>query len=203
MISHQYCVHTGSSMHPTLRESDLLEIIPYGDQAVQAGDVILFPSPKDEQLVVHRVIRVTPQGICTRGDNNSAPDPYLLQSADVIGRVMSVWSGQKRREIMGGRGGLVLAHSIHWLSALKRRLSFLLRPLYHHLARQGLVRRLLPKQFKPRVVIFQAGDSRSVQLLLGKRTVGRYNFQQQRWHIQRPFQILIDEQKLSLEEMML
>ena len=78
--------YTGPSMNPTLREPELMEVVPYGKRAVRCGDVILFRSPGGGQSVVHRVTRVTPDGIRTRGDNNRSEDAYSLQPAHIIGR---------------------------------------------------------------------------------------------------------------------
>ena len=66
--------HRGTSMNPTLSERDLLEIVPYGERPVRAGDVLFFLSPLGDKHVVHRAVCVTSKGIQTHGDNNRQRD---------------------------------------------------------------------------------------------------------------------------------
>ncbi len=187
-----FCAHVGPSMNPTLCELDLLEIVPYGDRPVRVGDVIFFLPHEGDRPVVHRVVGATPEGIRTRGDNSTGDDPWRLQSADIAGRVVAAWRGQKRRRIAGGRAGWLVTRLTRWGGALDRSVSRLLHPLYRSLARRSIVRRLLPSRLKPRVVIFQASDRSHFRLLLGRRVVGRYDDRQRRWHIRRPFRLLVD-----------
>jgi signal peptidase I len=91
-----HVVYTGPSMNPTLRQPDLLIVVPYADRPVRPGDVIYCRSPEDGREVVHRVVCVVPDGIRTRGDNNPIDDPYLLQVADVAGRVVAARRGGLR-----------------------------------------------------------------------------------------------------------
>ncbi len=100
-----HCAYAGSSMSPTLCEGDLLEIVPRGERPVRTGDVILFLPPGGDQPVVHRVVRLTSQGIRTRGDSGTADDPWLLQPADILGQVVAAWRGERRRKIRGQRVG--------------------------------------------------------------------------------------------------
>lgn len=191
-----FCAYEGSSMNPTLRDLDLLEMVPYDKRAIRVGDVIFLRPPEGDQPIVHRVVRVTPEGIRTRGDNRTGDDPWFLLPADITGQVVAAWRGQKRRKVAGGRAGRLVAHLTRWQRALERRLSPLLRPIYRFLTRGGIVRRLLPSRFNPRVVIFQANGRGHLWLLLGGRVVGRYDAQQRQWQIQRLFRLFVDESAL-------
>lgn len=54
--------------------------VPVSD--LRVGDVITFrpPAPAGvDGLVTHRIVRITPQGILTRGDNEAARDPWVLR----------------------------------------------------------------------------------------------------------------------------
>jgi signal peptidase len=196
-----FVMYTGPSMNPTLRQGDLLTVVPYEGRAVQRGDVIYFDPPGGERKVVHRVVRVTPQGVRTRGDNNSADDPYLLQASDIIGQVVAAQRGSRRRLIAGGwRGQFVM----HWNRP--RRLAFrlsarLLHGVYHGLAETGVFRRLLPPGLRPRLVTFEARHQKYLKLMMGGRVVGQYDTRQEQWHIQRPFRLFVDESTLPRPQM--
>jgi signal peptidase I len=78
-------VVVSSSMVPTLEKGDLVitQGVPF--DSIQVGEVIIYqqptgsgtcPNPSGE-TIVHRVVRVTPQGLITQGDNrvsNPVPD---------------------------------------------------------------------------------------------------------------------------------
>jgi hypothetical protein len=196
----RHCAYAGSSMNPTLCEGDLLEIVPRGERPVRTGDVILFLPPEGAQPVVHRVVRVTPHGIQTRGDSSTADDPWLLRPADIVGQVVSAWRGQRRRKVRAGRAGWLLAHAFRWGRALERSVAPLLAPAYYSLVRSGIVRRLLPERLRPRAVIFEANGCRHLRLLLGRRVVGRYDDLHRLWRIQRPFHLFVDARSLPLYE---
>ena len=69
-----FAAYVGPSMNPTLREPEIMEIVPCGSRPLRVGDVVFFLPPGSDRPVVHRVVRVTPAGISTRGDNNSRED---------------------------------------------------------------------------------------------------------------------------------
>jgi SynChlorMet cassette protein ScmC len=187
-----YAAYVGPSMNPTLREPELMEIMPYDNQPLRVGDVALFLSPKTGRPIVHRIVHVTPAGISTLGDNNTQKDAFLLQPKSIKGLVVAAWRGQKRRKIAGGLQGRLTSRWIRWRRVLDRVMSPLLHPFYHVLSHRGLIARLLPASFRPRVIVFQAQGRDQFQLLLGKRIIGRYDERRRQWQIQRPFHLFVD-----------
>jgi signal peptidase I len=192
-----FCGHLGSSMNPTLSELDMLEIMPSGDMPIRAGDIILFLPLGMHQPIAHRVLTVTKEGIRTRGDNNSAEDRWLVKHTEVVGRVVAAWRGYKRRRIPGGWTGLLLASLTRGGRGLFRGARHLLGPIYGWLIRWRIVCRLLPNRLRPRVIIFCANGCSHLQLLLGRRVVGRYDPRRSQWLIKGAFRLLVDEAVLS------
>jgi hypothetical protein len=191
------CVaHVGASMNPTLSEVDLLEVVPYDDTPIRAGDVILCLPPGAEQLVVHRVVAMSGAGIRTRGDGNGLVDPWLLRPGDVLGQVIAARRGKRRRTIPGGRSGALLAGWVRRRRPLAAALARLLHPAYHGLADLGLVQAFVPAAWRPRVAVFEAGSERRLRLLVGRRVVGYHDPRQGRWHIRRPFRLLVTPHSL-------
>jgi hypothetical protein len=191
-----FFAHVGPSMNPTLSALDLLEIVPYDGKRIRIGDVVAFISPDKVYPVVHRVVGVIPEGIRTRGDNNSNNDAQFLQPEDIVGRVVAAQRGQKRRRIAGGRFGLLVVYLTRWRFALDRGISRLLHPIYRLLARCGIIRCLLPIRFRPRVIISRVSGCSYPRLLMGNRIVGQYDAHQCQWHIRRPFRLFVDESAL-------
>jgi len=176
-------------MNPTLREPEIMEVDPYKSAPMRVGDVVFFLPPGSDQPVVHRIIRLTPAGISTLGDNNTRDDSYLLPPESIKGRVVAAWRGQKRRKIAGGFPGRLASRWRSWRRVLDRSVSPLLHPFYRALSRRGLFARMLPMRLRPRVVAFHARGRDQVQLLLGKRIIGRYDDKRRQWQIQRPYQL--------------
>ena len=96
-----FAAYVGPSMNPTLREPEIMEIMPYDSRPLRVGDVAFFLPPEADQPVVHRIVRVTPAGISTLGDNNTQEDAFLLQPKSIKGQVVAAWRGQKAAEDRG------------------------------------------------------------------------------------------------------
>ncbi len=195
-----FAAYIGPSMNPTLREPEIMEIMPYDRKPLRVGDVVFFLSPGADQPVVHRVVRVTPAGISTLGDNNTQEDTFLLQPKSIQGQVVAAWRGQKRRKIAGGFQGRLKSRWLRWRRVLERGVSLFLHPLYQALSRWRVVTRLLPVPFRPRVVVFRAQDRDQFQLLLGQRVIGRYDDYRHQWQIQRPFHLFVDGRALPRQQ---
>ena len=195
-----FAAYVGPSMNPTLREPEMMEIVPYDNRALRVGDVVFFLPPQNDYPVVHRVARVTPAGMSTLGDNNIQEDPFLLQPKDIKGQVVAVWRGQKRRKIPGGLQGQLTSRWLRWRRIPGNGMSHLLHPLYHALSRGGLIARWLPAPLRPRVVVFQTQGQDQFRLLWGQHIIGRYDDQKRQWQIQRPFRLFVNERVLQRQQ---
>ncbi|MGC9348503.1 MAG: S26 family signal peptidase [Anaerolineae bacterium] len=192
-----HCALAGPSMFPTLHASDLLVIVPYGSTSIAVGDVVVCLPAERDQPIVHRVTKVTSQRIRTRGDSNDRDDPWLLQPADVVGRVVAAWRGERRHLIHGGWRGRAQAYLVWLGTKVERSVSRLLHSPYHTLARSGIVQAIVPTRLKPRIVAFRGTDTYHLRLVVGRRTVGWYDSAAQSWHIRRPYRLFVDQQVLS------
>jgi hypothetical protein len=191
-----FVAYSGPSMNPTLCAPELLEVVPYESRPLRVGDVAYFLSPDVDQPVVHRIVRITPAGISTLGDNNSRIDPSLLQPDCMKGRVVAAWRDRKRRTIAGGLAGRVTGHWRRWQRILTCVMTTLLSPLYQSLSQRGLIARMMPHRFLPRVVTFQSGGQEWFRLLLGRRIIGTYDVLAGQWRIQRPFKLIVNKGSL-------
>ncbi len=189
--------YIGPSMNPTLSEGDMLEILPYKGGTPRPGDVVFFRRPGGEGYIVHRIVIRSRSAILTRGDNNPQADPFLLQPADIMGRVAAARRRNRRRRISGGLRGLVRGRLLMSLRPVKRRGSFLLHEPYRALAASGLFRNLLPRVLRPHCVESDSlqGGKRFHLVFLG-RVVGRYDKIQKAWMIRKPLKLFIDEKSL-------
>jgi signal peptidase I len=190
--------YVGPSMNPTLREPEILEIMPYGNHLLRVGDVVFFRSPGRHQAVVHRIVRLTSEGVVTRGDNNPRDDDYVLQPQDIHGRVVAAWQGRKNRAVAGGRRGRLIVRWLPWKRLLDRNLSYLLHSFYQALCPWRFLTTLLPAGLRPRIVVFQNKEIGRPCILLGGRIIGRYDDRRQQWQIYRPFRLIVDVHRLPM-----
>lgn len=189
-------VYRGPSMNPTLRAIDILQVLPYRRERIQPGDVIAFLPPRSEDMVVHRVISASAQGIRTRGDHNIDIDPWVLSPDRIVGRVVSAQRANRWRSIYGGLRGQLYSLGIRPIRMMDLKVSSLLRPIYHRLARAGVLRRWLPARMQTRILSFNRSAGRELQLLMGRRVIGRLLPGRDQWVIQRPFRLFAKETSL-------
>ena len=85
-----YIVYTnkGSSMKPLLRPNrDIIEIRPKGNHRCKKYDVVLYK--KGDKYILHRILRVLPDGYIIAGDNNTFPE-YDIKDEQIIGIMVRV-----------------------------------------------------------------------------------------------------------------
>jgi mRNA-degrading endonuclease RelE of RelBE toxin-antitoxin system len=188
--------YIGPSMNPILKPGDRLKIISHDLEKIRVGDVVIFYSPEDETKVVHRVVSVSSNGIKTRGDNCDQVDPWILRRDQILGRVVYAQRGKGRWRVFGGPLGHSLAVAIFAIKSIDSNLTSLLRPFYQRLARAGVFRRWLPAWMKTRAISLSHPAGTELQLLMGRRVIGRWLPGNTRWHIRRPFRLFVDEESL-------
>jgi signal peptidase I len=186
----------GDSMRPLFRPGDRIEFVPCRVEELMRGDVIIFVPPEKQERVVHRVVSKGPEGIRTQGDANPRLDAGELRQEDIVGRAVSVERNGKVLPVTGGIAGRLLSAVIRAFRRCDHLAAHVLNPCYRSLARSGLFRALLPPALRPRVITFERDGAREMQLVLGRRIIGRRPAGAGSWKIRRPFRIFVDEQAL-------
>lgn len=59
----------GQSMHPIIKEEDLITVSPYIRKVPVSGDIIAYINPETEKMIIHRLIKITPDTFTAKGDN--------------------------------------------------------------------------------------------------------------------------------------
>lgn len=93
----------GNSMHPTIRDSEEIVVIPADPARVRRGDIVLFRTPRG--VLAHRVVRIRDTGgereFVLRGDALQGCDEPIT-AAQVLGLVVTVTGGGRDRKLRGG-----------------------------------------------------------------------------------------------------
>jgi hypothetical protein len=82
------------------------------------------------------------------------------------------------------------------INVIDVRLSSQLRATYYRLARAGIFRPWLPSWMRPRVISFNRGAGTELQLVMGRRVIGKWQEGKSGWNIRRPFRLFVDEAAL-------
>jgi signal peptidase I len=188
--------YSGPSMQPLFKAADGLIVRPYTNKKIKAGDVVIFRRPGEVQIFVHRVVEANEVGIITRGDNNNTNDSLILQSEDIIGRVVSAKRRNRTLRVCGGKTGILLVIILRVKKLLANGISSVLRPAYHWLINTGLFQRWFSPLKRVKILYFHRPNGTEMQLLLGRRVIGRRMPGTNKWLITRPFRLFIDESSL-------
>jgi len=192
-MKQKYINYVGPSMNPLFVDGDGLHVVPYGECTIRRGDVIVFVPPGGETKVVHRVVSCDDEGIRTRGDNSKCNDPWVLAPDNILGQVTYIQRRDRKRNIRGGFAGRIEAYSFRFMHAGNRVVSVVLHPFYRGLCRSKFLRRRLHRMLKPRVLAFSRGGNTELQLVVGRRLIGRRRAGKKDWEIRRPFKLCVDE----------
>ena len=103
------------SMRPGVQPGDLAIVRPVPTDRLRAGEVIAYLPPGQSTPVLHRIISVTPAGIVTKGDANSAADPWgrVKPQSPTVARLVAVvpkvgFVTDVRRQLLVGSGVVLL-----------------------------------------------------------------------------------------------
>jgi signal peptidase I len=186
----------GESMQPLFRPGDRICFVPCRVEELRQGDVIIFIPPGQKERVVHRVVSTGPEGIRTRGDANPCADAWELRQEDILGRAESRVRNGRVSAVAVGFAGRLLSACILSLRKMDHLASYVLHPCYRSLARAGLVRAFVPHALRPKVITFERDGQREMQLVLGRRIIGRRPAGVGAWAIRRPFRLFVEEDSL-------
>ncbi|MCM1567429.1 MAG: signal peptidase I [Dehalobacter sp.] len=189
-------VVVGNSMSPTLQALDVVTIST-NTRDICPGDIIVFPSPKNAQKVIHRVTSITAQGIMTRGDNSIFIDTWTVNPGDVIGKVGYARRGGRRLHIYNGIVGQLIAWTLFVVNFILYYAKRLIYRINRAFSLSGIIKACLPKIMKPEVLSFKRPEGVELQLIMGRTIIGQYHPSTDRWIIKTPYRLFIDEEYLE------
>ncbi|HLD47920.1 MAG TPA: hypothetical protein VJA64_08850 [Desulfobaccales bacterium] len=88
----------GLSMHPFIKDQEVITISPVQRSRLYCGDVVAFCHPETGRLTVHRIVKKNAQDFLLRGDNCPEADG-LIPAASLLGRVTEVRGKNRIRRL--------------------------------------------------------------------------------------------------------
>jgi hypothetical protein len=112
----------GESMHPAIRDGDILTVAPPAGREPRTGDIVAFVHSGTGGVLVHRVIRTRAGRYVLKGDNALGADPEVGQDA-ILGRVVGLERDGRPRRLGPAALAFALARlsGSFWFTRLVRR----------------------------------------------------------------------------------
>jgi len=184
-------------MYPTLRAGDGLKLEPYKNVSeVRVGDVISYPYPGRPYDVVHRIIKLSADGVITRGDNNNKIDPYVVPYDEIIGKVTATKRKTRMITIKGGGTGFAIHKIMLFRKYFMQYGLAPLRCLSNMLAASNLLTIFYPL-FKTRVINIKRNGKTTQLLVIGKKAIGKQLSDSGEWQIRFPYKYFIDKNRID------
>lgn len=187
----------GPSMAPALRNGDGLTLAECaGPAGIRRGDIIVYPHPSEPFDVAHRVVRVLPAGVKTRGDANARIDPGVVHWPEIRGRVSAVRRGANTFVPASGRRGTAAHYLGRMRSTVRRLAARSFRFADESVGRTGLLRflgGLIPTSV---LAVGREGDQIFILRHRGKNIGRKSALIGGRWDIRLPYRLILDRAKL-------
>lgn len=81
----------GHSMAPIINQGDIVTISPYLHRSPDPGDIVAYLHPQTRGLIIHRLIKITPESFVAKGDNcrnndNACKTEYIIGHVSQINK---------------------------------------------------------------------------------------------------------------------
>jgi hypothetical protein len=187
--------YAGKSMFPHLLDGDILSFHRCGPY--RRGDVIVYHEPRSDRYIIHRIVRINGDKIRTGGDNNARPDPYVLSTCDIVGKITgNNRFGEELRVLNGIAGFLWYLYQTRLQRQIYRILK-IFRPLYIAASEPPLLYPLFVRwgTLRPSVLVRPDGLI-EVHVCLNRRYAAWIHEREGTWHILAPYRLFIREADL-------
>lgn len=81
-----WAIVLSGSMEPTLQVNDV--VVFHEQDQYETGDIIAFTDDSAHHAITHRIVEMNDEGYRTQGDANNVADASLVQTEQVIGKVV-------------------------------------------------------------------------------------------------------------------
>lgn len=177
-------------MKGTFKPGDKLFIEKAPFEQIKKGDVIIFKRAYEgkNDFIVHRVARITPIRLVTRGDNCRHKDHDFVSKDDTIGRVIRCDRMGKASPVCNGVTGQMRAFILHGRLRATKWLKSVLRKPYIKLRKAGLIAKIWHPDIER--FYFESPDGPFVKYLHKGKTVAISREKSKFCLVKRPFDFI-------------
>ena len=184
-------------MRSTFLPGDYLAVESISIRDIHLGDVVVYGGANyqnESDKLAHRVVAVVPDGLVTRGDNNTYNDTTLVTAENLVGRVTHVQRNGKRRLVYGRRRGLLRARILHVRHRIWKLIKYMGCRPYRWLLNSSLIDRLWqPSVMKVRL---KTENGLLVKYVCEGKTVACWWPKENRFYCRIPYDLVIRREDL-------
>ncbi len=194
------CLYRGRSMEGTFRFGDRLHVTSVSLSLLRPGDVVVYRRVNRngvEDARVHRVIRVLPDRLIVRGDNNLCADRTWVDENNLMGRVSQFERDGKKLPMHRRRFGLLRLYTFHKRHRVRQVMWRLVRALvskpYRSFRESGRIRHL----WRPSIVTVRLMTENGplLKYICRDRTVAWYWPGYERFTCRKPYDLVIPNRR--------
>ncbi|MEN6559329.1 MAG: S24/S26 family peptidase [Acidobacteriota bacterium] len=113
----------GSSMHPAVKDGDVVTLRPVGAAGPRLGDIVAFVLPGTEAVRLHRVVGIADGRYLLKGDNGLVDDGEVGRQ-DILGAVVRIERNGRALRVGPGflAAGLARLSRSSWFTRYSMRL---------------------------------------------------------------------------------
>ena len=179
-------------MKGTFQGGDVLIIEDWTIENLHKGDVIAYRDirgGRENNQVVHRIIRISQGCLVTRGDNNRRPDIHPVSTEKLIGKVIAFKRKGKVYRVIGGFLGLIKSRIGYFF----RRYCYLFYQELRKLLSVKKINNMVCKFWKPsiRKIKYPTSEGPLIKYIFRNRTIARWWPEQNRWECKKPYDLIL------------
>jgi len=187
---------SGPSMFPTIKNGDAFKLNKYADyKEYKIGDIICYPHPEQPVDVVHRIIKIKPEGVVTRGDNNNLTDPYITAFENIKGIVICVKRGKREIKVANGILGLIKHKIMLFRKSIWPIITIPVRVFSRIIIKSKLLFFIHPF-LELSVIMVKSKGIQEEHLMLQKKVIGK-RVENELWKIRFPYKLFINIEKIK------
>lgn len=184
--------YNGPSMSPVLKPGDGIVVNKIaGLDTFKVGDIICFRPENFEYFIIHRIIKITKNGIITRGDNNSENDIYLIDESFEPILVTGIRRGNKTIKVYGGTLGYLNQKKNIIFKKLRIIFKSSLKRILDQIAEYGIFYSMNIFKNRIKVLNYKMNYNEYDIMLLNKKQIGK-RYKGQDWNIRQPWRLFIN-----------
>jgi len=170
-------------------QGDFLYIHDIDLKNFSKGDVVAFRNSIKDNLVVHRVVKISKNNLTTKGDNNPFVDPLPVERSNLVGKVDKFERRGKEYKVKGGLSGLYIAE----VKFSFRRFIFWLYKKITSLSPIRFLGRLLLNSNLEKImkIKINSADGIVIKWVLKGKMIAQKGPEKNYFYIKKPFDLII------------
>jgi signal peptidase I len=196
-------LYKGKSMSGTFKFGDRLLIDSLSLAKMKRGDILVYwriNKKEEKEYIAHRVIKINCGELMVQGDSNLQPDLTIVTEENFVGKVSYILRGERIINVHGSIIGLICFRIIRAIMVTWSLLGLIIRKLgrwpYDRLRRTNWIARIWRPKIQKMKIMTEKGPL--IKYMVNNRTVGEYWLENGKFTCRKPYDLILNSQKIEL-----